>query len=243
MLIARVCADGTAADIVLPLQSHRRSHRRRRRRWPLESVDRPVDKDASEVSISEQPNDSPSTLDSTDRLNKSTYDAGSKQGSSKIAEDKTRDDSDDVEGGVSAEAKGKLLKGATSIAASMMLLLNVVWNPQRIPSGSRIHRWMIKKHHINRLCLSKNCKFIDQGMKFPWKKLLIMGKNGWGQEYRLELQQQCFNVENYYENFHHYNFNVKMKKYDSDEWNETIYFAEVAKAPALQIQPMGRNVY
>uniref|UniRef100_A0A0E0MHN6 DUF3615 domain-containing protein n=1 Tax=Oryza punctata TaxID=4537 RepID=A0A0E0MHN6_ORYPU len=224
MLIARVCADGTAADIVLPLQSHRRSHRRRRRRWPLESVDRPVDKDASEVSISEQPNDSPSTLDSTDRLNKSTYDAGSKQGSSKIAEDKTRDDSDDVEGGVSAEAKGKLLKGATSIAASMMLLLNVVWNPQRIPSGSRIHRWMIKKHHINRLCLSKNCKFIDQ-------------------EYRLELQQQCFNVENYYENFHHYNFNVKMKKYDSDEWNETIYFAEVAKAPALQIQPMGRNVY
>ncbi|EAY87483.1 hypothetical protein OsI_08891 [Oryza sativa Indica Group] len=29
-------------------------------------------------------------------LNEPTYDAGSKQGSSKIAEDKTRDDSDDV---------------------------------------------------------------------------------------------------------------------------------------------------
>uniref|UniRef100_A0A0E0F841 Uncharacterized protein n=1 Tax=Oryza meridionalis TaxID=40149 RepID=A0A0E0F841_9ORYZ len=57
-----------------------------------------VDKDVSEVSSSEQPNDSVSTLDySTDRLNKPTYDAGSKQGSSKIAEDKTRDDSDDVE--------------------------------------------------------------------------------------------------------------------------------------------------
>uniref|UniRef100_A0A0D3HPF6 DUF3615 domain-containing protein n=1 Tax=Oryza barthii TaxID=65489 RepID=A0A0D3HPF6_9ORYZ len=48
-----------------------------------------------------------------------------------------------------------------------------------------------------------------------------------GHQYHLELCHQCFHVESYFQNFHHYNFNVKIKKHDSDEWSESMYFAEV----------------
>ncbi|GJN25754.1 hypothetical protein PR202_gb13624 [Eleusine coracana subsp. coracana] len=42
-----------------------------------------------------------------------------------------------------------------------------------------------------------------------------------------ELCHQCFNVESYNKIFHHYNFTVKMKKPNSVDWVDALYFAEV----------------
>uniref|UniRef100_A0A0E0MHP7 DUF3615 domain-containing protein n=1 Tax=Oryza punctata TaxID=4537 RepID=A0A0E0MHP7_ORYPU len=42
-----------------------------------------------------------------------------------------------------------------------------------------------------------------------------------------ELLHQCFNVENYYKIFHHFNFTVKMKAPCSTDWTSVLYFAEV----------------
>uniref|UniRef100_A0A0E0RBJ0 DUF3615 domain-containing protein n=1 Tax=Oryza rufipogon TaxID=4529 RepID=A0A0E0RBJ0_ORYRU len=42
-----------------------------------------------------------------------------------------------------------------------------------------------------------------------------------------ELLHQCFNVEQYYKIFHHFNFTVKMKAPCSTDWTSVLYFAEV----------------
>ncbi|EAZ06168.1 hypothetical protein OsI_28403 [Oryza sativa Indica Group] len=227
----------------------------------LELVDRRVDKDVSEVSSSEQPNDSVSTLYySTDRLNKPTYDAGSKQGSSKIAEDKTRDDSDDVEECL-RKLKEYYSKGhihssiddacnevlAYEHAALTALALEWGMEPPEDPFRQQNSSVDDQEDEPHQQALSQQNlqihrpryevsleEIADDGKKWMGEEVMVAFKNYIegkpdlsGHEYRLELQHQCFNVENYYENFHHYNFSVKMKKYDSDDWNETIYFAEV----------------
>ncbi|KAF8665984.1 hypothetical protein HU200_054073 [Digitaria exilis] len=51
-----------------------------------------------------------------------------------------------------------------------------------------------------------------------------------------ELCNQCVSVENYHKIFHHYNFTVKLKKADSDDWIGALYFAEVK-------QMLGRKSY
>ncbi|WVZ61731.1 hypothetical protein U9M48_011559 [Paspalum notatum var. saurae] len=42
-----------------------------------------------------------------------------------------------------------------------------------------------------------------------------------------ELQHQCFSVENYHKTFHHFNFTVKTKAHESDDWASMLFFAEV----------------
>uniref|UniRef100_A0A0E0J503 DUF3615 domain-containing protein n=1 Tax=Oryza nivara TaxID=4536 RepID=A0A0E0J503_ORYNI len=70
-------------------------------------------------------------------------------------------------------------------------------------------------------------KWMSEEVMVAFKKYIEGKADLAGHQYRLELCHQCFNVESYLQNFHHYNFNVKIKKHDSDEWNESMYFAEV----------------
>jgi len=51
-----------------------------------------------------------------------------------------------------------------------------------------------------------------------------------------ELCYQCVSVEDYHNIFHHYNFTVKLKKVNSDDWVSALYFAEVK-------QMFGRKSY
>uniref|UniRef100_K3ZMU1 DUF3615 domain-containing protein n=1 Tax=Setaria italica TaxID=4555 RepID=K3ZMU1_SETIT len=51
-----------------------------------------------------------------------------------------------------------------------------------------------------------------------------------------ELCHQCVSVEDYHNIFHHYNFTVKLKKVNSDDWVSALYFAEVK-------QMFGRKSY
>jgi len=51
-----------------------------------------------------------------------------------------------------------------------------------------------------------------------------------------ELCYQCVSVEDYHNIFHHYNFTVKLKKVNSDDWVGALYFAEVK-------QMFGRKSY
>uniref|UniRef100_A0A0E0J4Z8 Uncharacterized protein n=1 Tax=Oryza nivara TaxID=4536 RepID=A0A0E0J4Z8_ORYNI len=191
-----------------------------------------VEKDVSEVSSSEQPNDSVSTLDhSTDRLNEPTYDAGSKQGSSKIAEDKTRDDSDDVEeclrklkeyyskGHIHSsidDACNEVLayEHATLTALALEWGMEPPEDPFRQQNSSvddqeELHQQALSQqnlqiHRLPRHEVSLE-EIADNGKIWMGEEVMVAFKNYIegkpdlaGHEYRLELQHQCFNVENYY---------------------------------------------
>ena len=74
----------------------------------------------------------------------------------------------------------------------------------------------------------KVCVIFNYPVHFNRKQVLFIRCFFQDVEYSLdELQHQCFSVESYDHTFHHFNFTVKMKKPDGDDWSSTPYFAQV----------------
>uniref|UniRef100_A0A0E0MHP4 DUF3615 domain-containing protein n=1 Tax=Oryza punctata TaxID=4537 RepID=A0A0E0MHP4_ORYPU len=225
-------------------------------------------------------NDSLNRLDPTERSKESTYDAGtpgSNQGSSKFAEDKPKDDSDDVEECL-RKLKEYYSKGhihsniddacneVLAYEYATLTALALEWgteppeDPFQQPESSLVdqevqtlqapQRTLDAAQHSMAPCKEEPSQqilpihqprtevsieeIVENGKKWMSEEVMVAFKNYIegkadfaGHQYHLELCHQCFNVESYFENFHHYNFNVKIKKHDSDEWTESMYFAEV----------------
>ncbi|CAL5007930.1 unnamed protein product [Urochloa decumbens] len=104
-------------------------------------------------------------------------------------------------------------------------------------------------------CLVRKCRsqyrreasveeIVENAKKWMREEVTVVFQNYIGRrddlkivDYRLdELCHQCVSVENYHNVFHHYNFTMKLKKANSDDWIGALYFAEVK-------QTFGRKSY
>ncbi|WVZ60160.1 hypothetical protein U9M48_010214 [Paspalum notatum var. saurae] len=93
-------------------------------------------------------------------------------------------------------------------------------------------------------CEASTEEIVENAKKWMRDEVMVVFQNYIGRrddlkilDYQLdELCHQCVNVENYNKIFHHYNFTVKLKEADSDDWVVVLYFAEVK-------QTFGRKSY
>uniref|UniRef100_A0A0D9XNS2 DUF3615 domain-containing protein n=1 Tax=Leersia perrieri TaxID=77586 RepID=A0A0D9XNS2_9ORYZ len=82
---------------------------------------------------------------------------------------------------------------------------------------------------------------VENGMKWMGEECLNAFRkyaeelNFKDNEYKFgELLNQCFSVDGYTKNFHHFNFTIKEKPKNSDIWNSQLYFAEVKQLAGVK---------
>ncbi|XP_044449290.1 uncharacterized protein [Triticum aestivum] len=228
------------------------SDRPRRSRKPT-SDKLPVEEHAGEVSSREfqvsTHHQSRSTRESTYRSKECAYDtAESKTGSEIVEEEKLADESDPW-----AQEYREILEYLaehryTDVVEAMIAASHGFSNPAQHKldaeafwsSGEELKFPEVSKSFASptensvqgepstKDIIENAKKWMGEEVMVAFKKYIKWQDQFKDVEYSLdELQHQCFSVESYDHTFHHFNFTVKMKKPDGDDWSSTPYFAQV----------------